>query len=95
MPHHGFPSLSSDDLARSHGGQMAPSTGINLGVKAMTLMDHPQKTLDSVKGALGIPDSGRPGDVYTPASMGANGSVTPGRFDSPRTPGLPEVPISQ
>jgi hypothetical protein len=42
-----------------------------------------------------MPDSGNPGDVYTPARMNQDGSIAPGRFDAPRTPGLPEVPMSQ
>ncbi|TMQ04525.1 MAG: hypothetical protein E6J90_44190 [Deltaproteobacteria bacterium] len=91
-----FQVLSNSELAPVFGGQrIAPSTGINLGVKAMELLDHPQKTLDSVKGFLGIPDSGRPGDVYTPATMNSDGSINQGRFDAPRTPGMPEVPMSQ
>lgn len=93
-----FATLSSNELNHVAGGQarpIAPSTGIGIGVKAMELLDHPQKTLDSVKGFLGIPDSGRPGDVYTPATMNQDGSINQGHFDTPRTPGLPEVPISR
>lgn len=74
---------------------MAPSTGINLGVRAMSLLDHPQKTLDTVREGLGMPRSGNPGDIYTPARANQDGSVTPGRFDAPKTPGMPEVPMSQ
>jgi hypothetical protein len=90
-----FRPLSGAELALATGGQMAPSTMMNMGVNAMSLLDHPQKTLDTVKGFLGIPDSGRPGDVYTPARANADGSITQGRFDAPTTPGVPEVPISQ
>ena len=87
--------LSVDELATVTGGQMAPSTMLNMGVSAMSLLDHPQKTLDTVKGFLGIPDSGAPGSVYTPARANPDGSITQGRFDQPRDPNLPQVPMSQ
>jgi hypothetical protein len=88
-------SLSAEDLIRATGGQMAPSTLLNLGVNAMSLMDHPQKTLDTIKGFLGMPDSGGPRSVYTPATMNPDGGITRGRLDAPRDPNLPQVPISQ
>ena len=92
---HPFTTLTVDELTRTTGGQVAPSTGINIGVKVMELLDHPKKTLDTVKRALGIPNSGRPGDIYTPARATPDGSITPGRFDTPRTPGAPEVPTGR
>ena len=66
----------------------------NLGVKAMELMDHPQKTLDSVKGALGIQDSCAPYSTYTPAQQNSSGGITPGFCTPPASDG-PSVPISQ
>jgi bacteriocin-like protein len=90
-----FHTLTIEELACTTGGQqLAPSTGINLGVKAMELMDHPQKTLDSVKGFLGIQDSCAPNSVYTPAAMNSTGGITPASCSPPPSDG-PSVPMSQ
>jgi hypothetical protein len=89
-----FQTLTTDELTRTTGGQVAPSTAINMGVNAMSLLDHPQKTLDSVKGFLGVQDSCAPNSVYTPAAMNSSGGITPGSCAPPPSSG-PSVPISQ
>ena len=89
-----FQTLTTAELARTTGGQMAPSTALNVGVNAMSLLDHPQKTLDSVKGFLGIQDSCAPNSVYTPAAMSSSGGITPASCAPPPSSG-PSVPISQ
>jgi len=99
MKPHTFASLDSDELQAVHGGQrfQIPKPGAT-GSGPMTLMgllDKPQKTFNMVKDALGIPDSGKPGDRYIPATANADGSINQGRFETPREPGAPEVPMSQ
>ncbi|MFT3698728.1 MAG: hypothetical protein QM831_36615 [Kofleriaceae bacterium] len=96
-----FETLTNEELAITTGGgamdflgKVAPSTGINMGVNAMSLLDHPQKTLDGIRDGLGIQRSGNPGDVYTPAQMNSSGGITPGFFSPPPSDG-PSVPISQ
>lgn len=91
-----FETISAADLVQTTGGrQVPPSTVMGVGVNAMSLLDKPGRMLDTIRRGLGIPESGRPGDNYTPASANPDGSVTLGRFDTPRTPGLPEVPMSR
>lgn len=94
--HHELPTLSPDELTTATGGwQMpAPSTLMNLGVNAAKLADKPGKTLDNIRGLLGIPDSGAPGSTYTPAQLNPDGGITPGQFTEPREPGVPFPPTS-
>jgi len=62
----------------------------------MELLDKPQQTWKTVKDALGIfPDSGKPGDRYIPATANPDGSINQGRFETPRDPNLPQVPMSR
>lgn len=101
MSHDPFAAIALDTLSAVIGGGTAdwlklPSVGKAPGVGPnifMSALDKPGKTLDLVRDTLGISPSGRPGDTYTPASMGADGSITPGRFDAPKSDVSP--PISQ
>jgi len=89
--------ISTRDLDHVHGGQMrpiAPSTGINIGVHIMTLLDHPEKTWQGIKDFLGVPPSGKPGQIYHPAKTNPDGSIQRGYFSDPPRPG-PQVPTSQ
>jgi hypothetical protein len=61
----------------------------------MSLLDKPGRTLRSIWEFFGGGSSGNPGDTYVPARANPDGSVTPGRFDPPRAPGTPDVPMSQ
>jgi hypothetical protein len=88
-----FQTLTTDQLELTTGGQMAPSTSMNMGINAMSLMDHPQKTLDSVKGFLGIQDC-PPNSNYTPAAMNSSGGITPSSC-APAPSSGPSVPISE
>lgn len=97
-----FASIDVLDLASVIGGagggwSKLPSVGKATGVgpsSVMEALDKPGKTLDLAKGMLGMPDSGRPGDSYTPASQGPDGGITPGRFDAPNPSGV-SPPISE
>jgi hypothetical protein len=89
-----FHTLTLDELVTATGGQIAPSTGINLGVKAMSLLDHPQKTLDGIKDTLGIQSACAPYSGYVPAAQNSSGGITPGYCTPPASDG-PSVPISQ
>jgi hypothetical protein len=100
MPNNVLCSVAIEDLISVTGGQMQwrlPQPG-SPGSGPMTLfslLDKPGKTLDMVRQGLGMPETGRPGDRYTPATANPDGSVNPGRFDTPRPEGMPEVPMSQ
>jgi|SRR5687767_6009022 len=92
--------LTLSELATIHGGQWQPrlpqpgATGSGP-MTFMQFLDKPGKTLDMVRNGLGIPESGAPGSTYTPATANRDGSINPGRFDTPRDPSLPQVPMSQ
>jgi hypothetical protein len=72
----------------------APSTILNVGVQLMSLLDHPKKVWDDVRNTLRIfPDTGKPGQIYTPAKLRADGSIQPAYFSNPPQPG-PQVPTT-
>ena len=91
--------IDSELLVTATGGQWTmPRSPMSRGSGPMTLMsllDKPGRTLDMIRQGLGMPESGRPGDIYHPATANPDGSVNPGRFETPRAPGTPEVPMSQ
>jgi hypothetical protein len=99
MPNH-LVTIGNDDLVTATGGQWQmrlPQPG-SPGSGPMTLMgllDKPGKTLDMIRQGLGMPESGRPGDIYHPATANPDGSINRGRFETPRPEGMPEVPMSQ
>lgn len=101
MSHDPFASIAIDTLSAVIGGGMTdwmklPSVGKAPGVGPnifMSALDKPGKTLDLARDTLGIAPSGRPGDTYTPASLGSDGSISQGRFDGPTSDVSP--PISQ
>lgn len=101
-----FQTLTPEELVGTVGGQgylsqkvggVAPSTGMNLGINAMSLLDHPQKTMDGIADighSLGVQRSCAPNSVYTPAAMNSSGGITPGSCAPAPSEG-PQVPISQ
>lgn len=97
MPHlDTFESIGPDELLTVSGGLRLPKTNATGSgpMHPMELLDKPGKTLDMLRQGLGIPESGSPGDRYTPATANPDGSINPGRFDSPVSDG-PQVPMSQ
>jgi hypothetical protein len=99
-----FQTLTTAQLEETTGGgfldrvgSIAPSSGINMGVNAMSLLDHPQKTLDGIADfghALGVQQSCAPYSVYTPAAQNSSGGITPASCAPAPSEG-PSVPISQ
>jgi hypothetical protein len=98
--------LTLDQLASVYGGaglstlwnlaKNPPKSG-STGSGPMTLMDladKPGKTLDGIKGMLGMPDTCAPNSTYTPAKSNGDGSITPGSCTNADVGG-PSVPISQ
>jgi hypothetical protein len=83
------------------GGALGRLFGIGNGANDMDprpsdfvgMIDKPAKTLDLARNALGIPRSGNPGDNYSPAQLGGDGSITGGGFSAPSSG--PSVPISE
>jgi hypothetical protein len=100
MPNNTFGLLTVEELVTATGGQMqwrlpqpgSPGSGP---MTFMSLLDKPGKTLDMIRQGLGMPESGRPGDTYHPATANPDGSINQGRFETPRDPSLPQVPMSQ
>jgi bacteriocin-like protein len=101
-----FKTITTEDLAGVTGGQgylsqkaggVAPSSGMSLGMNAMSLLDHPQKTMDGIADigqSLGVQKNCAPYSVYTPAAMNSSGGITPGSCAPAPSEG-PSVPISQ
>jgi hypothetical protein len=88
--------LHAADLTAVNGGRLRLPKGNGSGPQhPMELLDKPQKTWQMFKDAIGIQPSGKPGDNYFPPSANPDGSVNPGRFETPRDPNAPTVPMSQ
>ncbi|HUS32141.1 MAG TPA: hypothetical protein VMZ53_26760 [Kofleriaceae bacterium] len=97
-----MPTLATIDLetlATVTGGRWTlPRSPMSPGSGPMTLMgllDKPGRTLDLIRQGLGMPETGAPGSTYVPATANPDGSVNQGRFETPRDPNVPEVPMSQ
>jgi bacteriocin-like protein len=78
-------------------GGVAPSSGMSLGMDAMSLLDHPQKTMDGIADighSLGVQRSCPPNSVYTPAAVSPSGTFTPQSCSVAPSDG-PSPPISQ
>jgi hypothetical protein len=90
------PFLTMSELLSVRGavGMPAPSTIMSIGIQVMSLLDHPKKVWDDVRNTLHVfPDTGKPGQVYTPAKMKPDGSIAPAYFSNPPQPG-PQAPTT-
>lgn len=101
MPHLAtLQTISCNELVTATGGQWQPrlpqpgSPGSGP-MTLFSLLDKPGRTLRTIWDFFGGGGTGNPGDTYVPARANPDGTVTPGRFDPPRAPGTPEVPMSQ
>jgi bacteriocin-like protein len=100
-----FKTITTEQLQSVTGGQgylsqkaggVAPSSGMSMGMNAMSLLDHPQKTMDGIADighSLGVQRDCAPYSVYTPAAMNSSGGITPGSCAPGGSDG-PSAPIS-
>jgi len=86
--------IPTEELDTVAGGQMrtpAPSTIIGVGVRIMTLLDHPKQTLNMIRDFLGIKPGAPPGSTYIPAKENPDGTITPATHEMPRNPILDQL----
>jgi hypothetical protein len=99
-------SIPDGALSRVHGGgfldylkgwAQVANAGKATGTGPSSLMEifeNPPRALNWARDTLGIAPSGKPGDIYHPATANGDGSITDGFFETPRDPSAPQVPTS-